>query len=109
LVRFNADRPPNPIACVAAPEVVLQHFASACHATGKWQKRTKIHSPKVRKPHNAAFKRLTEGDEALRQQAAEAKAQFKAGARRAGEAADTLTATEKALKEELAALSRRFG
>ena len=59
--------------------------------------------------HGAAFKRLAEGDEALRKQAGEAEAQLKAEAKRAAEAADTLAAMEKALKEELAALSRRFG
>lgn len=58
---------------------------------------------------SAAFKRLAEGDEALRKQAGEVEAQLKADAKRAAEAADTLAAMEKALKEELAALSRRFG
>lgn len=58
---------------------------------------------------SAAFKRLAEGDEALRKQAGEVEAQLKADAKRTAEAADTLTAMEKALKEELAALSRRFG
>lgn len=58
---------------------------------------------------SAAFKRLAEGDEALRKQAGDVEAQLKADAKRAAEAVDTLTAMEKALKEELAALSRRFG
>jgi hypothetical protein len=58
---------------------------------------------------SAAFKRLAEGDEALRKQAAEVEARFKADAKRVGETTALLAAMDKVLKAELDALARRLG
>ena len=57
---------------------------------------------------SAAFKRLAEGDEALKTQAGEAESRFKAETKRAAETAALLEATEKAMQTELAALAELF-
>jgi hypothetical protein len=58
---------------------------------------------------SAAFKRLAEGDEALRKQAAEVEARFASALKRVGETTALLAAMDKVLKAELDALARRLG
>ena len=71
---------------------------------------------RVRNPQNigavlrsAAFRRLTQADEALKAQATEAEARIRAEGRRAEETAATIGALERELKAELDALGRVVG